>query len=607
MFFFSFEDLTKELRKKRLIKQIRDMMQQIHTRCCIRHNGAPNAAPLAPLTINTRVIVAAFMVYLHTDKVFEVMGPLETKLLESATTLLTAFEGIVRLLSSGVRFNDLDAQLTAPFPGIVATYLNDFNAWKVPDAEKLHHRITNALNVLMDLAATPMGDHSDMGSRVQAEIIRLRGKLQQLSGEAAVTQFDNDRLTRTVANTPSMQPLALTRDFIVANEALAYELMWDASFQLVETGVFPGEDADPAVIRRRRTLHDEFWTDLEADFERHDFLNAYLALGTICKDLLETLEQIRGGEEGELLRVEVAELLDIERMQTTNFLDEWGNCVELITKLAGIIMRVQYPTREEDSRAEWAVLQAELAEVDDNDGAVFSSALHFAFKYAQCIRLDAANERLRRIAPIVREHGVKYMQEKLQIKLNAGMITLGRTKAFLEPQLGELPLRKFVQLTKGDSTLLRKVHRAALVDLVKMGPPAPPLPEVFMYDQGRLKRFAQDFKKLSDAAIVMRVICSFSPESDSQLLQSDISMQQEIETVLREVSSEETMQPVSLLCCISDMVLAHSATCVEEVETLFRFIEQTKLARIVSPAGMEGMRAELQKVFEADFEMRTTA
>jgi hypothetical protein len=404
-----------------------------------------------------------------------------------------------------------------------------------------------------------------------------------------------------------MQPLGLTRNFIVANEQLAHELILDPNFQLEETGVFPGQD-DPMAALRRRSMHDEFWSDLEADFERNDFLNAYLALGSMGKTLLEAIENIRIADETSQMRVEVAELLDIERMQATNYLSEWSNCVELITKVVAIVMRVQYPAREVDSSAEWAALEPELAENDATEhGAVFSAVLRFAFKYSEYIRVDAANERLRFIAPVIQEHGVSYAQQKMQDKLNNGTLTLNHTKAFIKPQVDELKFKHFVQLARGDSTVLRKVHRSALVDLIGMDKTAPPLPEVFMYDQNRLKRFASEFKRLTDAAIIMRVISSFSPQSDSPLLQSDVDMQQEIETVLQQVTLDgETHQPVSLLCCISDMVLAHSPSCIEEIDILFGFIMQTKLPRIISPEDMQAMRVELRKVFEKDFEMRTT-
>ena len=599
-FFFSFETLTVDLRNKRLIRQIRDMIQHIHARAYLRHHTVPD---VAPLTVSARIIAAAFMIYLHSGKVFEVMGPLQIKLLESATALLISFERIVQLLSVGVRFSDLDIELTARFPGIVATYLNDFNAWKVPDMANLKRRIVNALNILIDLADTPVAMDSELGMQLRTQIAQLRAKLQNLGGDGAVQEFETERLTSTVPNSPFASTPA---SFIVANEQLAHELLVNPDFQILETGVFPSEERVSTLSRR--VLHDEFWSDLATDFEHDDYLNVYLALGNMCKTLLETLQTTNAGDDTTQLLTEVSDLLNIERLQTDNYLSEWSNCVELVTNLVNIVMRVLNPTREVDFREKWVVLQAEL--IDNNDsyvqGALFCSALRLAFTYSEHIRLDAANTRLRLIAPVIRDHGVAYEQHKLQDKLNNGRLTLAHTKAFLKPELDELKLSKFMQLTSlgGDSGLLRILHRSALVNIIMIPLPFP-LPEVLMYDESRLKRFSREFKRLTNASIIMRVICSFTPESDSQLLQSDIGMQQEIERVLQEFNGEVS-QPVSLLSSISDMVLAHSPSCIEEVEILLGFIEQTTLKKTLSPEVMLAMQVELRKVFETDFDVRAT-
>ena len=59
---------------------------------------------------------------------------------------------------------------------------------------------------------------------------------------------------------------------------------------------------------------------------------------------------------------------------------------------------------------------------------IFCKALEFLLERVNAMRIDAANARLRLIAPVIKDHGIDYERGKFADKLKDGTFTLERTK-----------------------------------------------------------------------------------------------------------------------------------------------------------------------------------
>ena len=94
-----------------------------------------------------------------------------------------------------------------------------------------------------------------------------------------------------------------------------------------------------------------------------------------------------------------------------------------------------------------ADLRLEAAQKVANEiQAAGGKAMPVACNVLERASLDAANARLRLIAPVIKDHGVDYERGKFQEKLDEGALTLERTEATAREQL---------QRTHGASRSLR--------------------------------------------------------------------------------------------------------------------------------------------------------
>ena len=86
------------------------------------------------------------------------------------------------------------------------------------------------------------------------------------------------------------------------------------------------------------------------------------------------------------------------------------------------IQRTQAPKRDGETRAMWAVVEADFASAadasaEDTDAKprAICKALEFLLGRVNAMRIDAANTRLRLIALVIRDHGVDYERGKFEV------------------------------------------------------------------------------------------------------------------------------------------------------------------------------------------------
>ena len=115
-----FETLTAHLRRESTLRVARPCIGEVVGEC------------------NPRIFLAAYMIAYKPNSVFEVMDDLAKALFDASGPMLSVFEGIL----NESRVKD------AAFEAMTAEYFTRFNAWRVPDTEKLLNRIKHALVAL---------------------------------------------------------------------------------------------------------------------------------------------------------------------------------------------------------------------------------------------------------------------------------------------------------------------------------------------------------------------------------------------------------------------------------------------------------------------------
>jgi len=223
----------------------------------LRHGSTPGA--LCPANVNVRVVLAGYMIAHRPTHVFESMGVLEQSLFESAGLMVSSLQRIAESVSVCGAFGSVPRDLTEGFTGALFEYLKRFKAWKVPDEVKLTCRIKHAL-VALGQAQRHLPPSEPETSRLKIEfrtqIERLRNKLRQIAGPAALAQFDETHCADIAppsgggggggagGGVYAALPERLT------NQHLAHELLLDPTFQLTSTG---GCDMENPVYHRIRT------------------------------------------------------------------------------------------------------------------------------------------------------------------------------------------------------------------------------------------------------------------------------------------------------------------------------------------------------------------
>ena len=198
------------------------------------------------------------MIACRPSHVFENMGQLEQPLLEVARALIESFERIAGAVVAAGSIQPVDHSLTEGFVSLFMDYLRCFNAWKVPDETKLVGRIRHALVALYDarehLPADEPAD-SKLSVEFRTQIERLRSKLAQIGGQAALTRFDaeNNGIDRSNLANANRNEFTISPSR-VCNEQLAHELLLDPTFQLSVEGNCD-VTLNPAYARMRDSFH----------------------------------------------------------------------------------------------------------------------------------------------------------------------------------------------------------------------------------------------------------------------------------------------------------------------------------------------------------------
>jgi hypothetical protein len=520
IFLVSFDKLVPFLREKATVSRTKACLERFHRLSNLVHKTTMSSSE-NPERINVRIFVAAFMIVAHPKRVFERIGTLEGKLLESAKKVLDIFEKITR---STMPMHRLHPELTRSLPVALFAYLRDFRAWKAPDEAKLVVRIKHALvALLMARERLPPDEPEDsqIKTEFRTQIRRLRDKVQQIAGPEALAKFDEeqgvarvDMAVESSAGSGSLreQAAAVISDRMT-NEQLAHELLLDPTFQLSDRGT----ESDSAA-RVRKSFHQAFWDTLALDIGKSIYVRVINVLIEVRNGIVDVASAA--------VATSCAEVLDLEliQQQIDAGMCNWDSCAGLIASVVALIRRAQSPRRDTETAERWAALQEEMSvATDDLRPVVLCHGLEFLLDRVNALRIDAANTRLRFLAPVLRDHGVDYERGKFQGKLDAGTLTLERTQAWLRAHTGTSHNDIFVN---------------AFLDLVVCNEPLrkEASPETLLMDVTRICAFQEEFVHVArSAALVARIVSVVGADSAKQIaaaLESNRDMLQAVEIVV---------------------------------------------------------------------------
>ena len=456
--------------------------------------------------VNVGTFLASYVIVCRPEKIFESIGgqfgALEQELMLSAEENLRVFEEILSNLASHRYFCDLDRGLAKSFSTTMMKYFQRFEEWKVPDQEKISRRIKTTLIELQRAKQQipPSERETSVSVQLRAHIARLREKLRRVAGHAALQHFDQeypDDSSSTADASPvlpgQLGPAASLCREQMSNEQLAHEVLLDPSFQLTEEG-----DADDSATQLvRATFLRAFWDGLADD----------LQLDPPCyARVLRVLAEIRDGLAGVSSPAEkdaILEMVDLEfiKQQTDEGLYSWEDCITLLASVVSLIRQVQSDSRKPSTASGWQELESELTGADISaQPKLLCRCLEFLLGRVNALRTDSANARLRRIAPMIRDHGTEYERGKFSDKLSRGVLTLEHTTAWLRCSLTQLSTQHpdiFAAILQGSSSAFVRAHTAAVMDLIvgdsAMVSKQASWPETLQLDLRRMRDFAAEF------------------------------------------------------------------------------------------------------------------
>jgi T-complex protein 11 len=467
-----FDQLVLRLRDPKVIERTRNCLQRIHARCISQHGSGANQPP----SINVRVFLAGFLIAHKRENVFESLtGRKELSLYSAAVPLLQSFRYMVDHLSARP-WQTLNKKITSQFHDQLCLYMEKFKDWKVVDEEKLLKRITHALKALYESRRMLPADHegSALSSNFQTQIDRLRGKLRQIGGQQALEAFDRD------LQVPVEPIQTFPQDHVpgrISNEALALEILYDPNFQLSDD--FDGSK----FVSVRQCMHRAFWQSLTDD----------LRLSTPCiVRVLRVINEIRDGLVdlcGDDVKPRVQQACNtsdiLERFEQGKF--SHSDWVALFAAAFKLIMDVQAPKRDAETRELYVdVLKA----LESPAPEAITKALEFFLNRVNIMRVDAANQRLRLIEPVIKQHGHQYFRDKFDEKLAAGTLTIKNLKLWIARCVKKEANDKVTEWSRNFTLAQQKsLHIAMMIDLVKSPEPITTTncPETLILDVKRLE------------------------------------------------------------------------------------------------------------------------
>jgi hypothetical protein len=275
----------------------------------------------------------------------------------------------------------------------------------------------------------------------------------------------------------------------------------------------------------------------------------YVRVLRVLTEIRDGILELTGTREVQALREAVDSDIDFIKQQAEAGLFSWVSSVHLVHALHQAVKRTQAPKRDEETRTQFAAvdtLLTEAASSPEDQPRAFCKALEFLLGRLNVMRVDAANTRLRLIAPVIKDHGIDYERGKFQGKVNDGALTLQRTEvcvffiptglsfssvltymlapqAWIDGSVRQTLLDAEVdpnELLEGKARAFVHVHSAAMLELVTSSHTVVPevSPETLLFDVHRLAMLQREFQLLVMSTTVLITLAHYLKGDEAELV-----------------------------------------------------------------------------------------
>lgn len=421
-----FSYLAAFFRKKDVIESARSMLERFCYLSTAVH-GAPTVVVVGhsnAMSHAAKVFLSAFMMHLHVNELFFVIGAKELTVIRSARTVVTDFNEVVLAMKSTKSFFMVPAALCRRFNANLAQFLVDFKEFELNDRKPVWDRLKSALiplyfsyfNRSMPNTTTTTKDSSERGLILE-HIKEVRAKALKYHGQAALDSFDTELRQGAfgippISCTDQLETLFADPKFFILRSIerllMAHELFLDVNYRtttesLLQSPIYVYSSKDD-------NLH---WNAVLCD------LLSYPVIFTTLRHVLSELK-------GQILRI-------VEDPTRRRWVDEsinlrilhnggWSECVDVVHLTMNVIKRIQAPIRDRETNQRWQTFEVIETPEEMVEALKF---IRFCLKTAEC---DTHSIKMLFISRALNDSGCVYTGRKFQDLLNRGEITLERTK-----------------------------------------------------------------------------------------------------------------------------------------------------------------------------------
>ena len=571
-----FQDLNLFLRREDVLSVSKPCIARLFYLCSNCHAFLPMFLENCEILM----ILQSVMFVHHSQRAFEVMGPLQQKLLDASTALLDVLEQIWQQMGKdGLVFAQVPHALTEDLVGKLFRYLQRYKAWSAEDKPALLMKMKCALFGLYQAMLDPshVSKPLDIKEQYITETALLRSKLGLLMGHEAFHAFEEECKRRLEES----EGLCLRT---ISNDQLAHELLLNPKFRF---DVACNCTSDHNACCK---LHHDFWDFIRRDLEL--VTPCYVMVVQVLVHICNMLD--RGSISG---NSGIYDVVDIQHVQTQLFLGhfDWQRVHQLLSCILDAIRRLEHSSRSIDTLTKWQELEAAAPVHEDGDNNNIPHAvckrLAFLFHRAYLTTLDSANARLRLISPAIQEHGVLFERNRFEEKLKEGHLTLERTTAWIHHAI-----TKPEDLVGASVSAYLDVHMEAICSLVTQPQStiitASTCPETLLFDVDHLVTLQKAFRSQATAATMMMTLAAALPPAD---LAKHKARLVEILAV-ENLNAEEAIGKIHaalLLLADSDRIIALLTKCLEPAHHVHALIAK----RLILYWTMGSPNSALAKIF----------
>lgn len=529
-----FERVLAHVRSAAVIDLGKACIQRIQMLCINAHRVELSDADRKLLTV--RVFLASFLIRRFPARSFESIGPAEEHLIMAAMVANEKFERICESLllhGDSMHFTAaVDADDRSDFSEAMLAYARLFHQWKNSDECKVAARIRAAIkSLIQDKGAAPP-ENAALRSELDMHIDRLRMKLCAVAGRKALEHLDRE-LGRAPA--PAVAKLAnaappanfggalLRFGDTLTVEELAHEILLNPAFVLTEEYNLMRFSANTPTMRSMfKTFHSAYISTLAADLELPQ--PCFTRVHTMVQAIVDGLKDTGGDPESKRLisDVQERELKAFSATAEGGGAPTWAHFMQLCVKLQAVAEHISCMCGGGSLASRWAPIHLTLL-TNSNRPKALTSALEYFMETVTAVRMSVANTRIRLLAPVIQDHGLDYERGKFQAKLDAGTVTLERTRAWLRLAIVEggdaHALLSAPTSGKEHEAAVDQAHARAMLALVSDASRRPEaFPEVIAFDAHKLACIANDLEAIARTIARLSMVKAMAPPGSREAL-----------------------------------------------------------------------------------------